>query len=114
MKDEMPDVIYLNQSKTSYYTTAEMSVGADVSTSYTRTDIHESEVKRLQDAMELARGEVNKLEARIRQKKGFYSISVGHDAVKQAHKAGTLKGLDVAHEEIKQTLTAIDAALKEE
>ena len=74
MKDEMPDVIYLNQSKTSYYTTAEMSVGADVSTSYTRTDIHESEVKRLQDAMELARGEVNKLEARIRQKKGFYTL----------------------------------------
>lgn len=73
---------------------------------------NESEVKRLRDALEFVRTEVQKLEGKIRQKKGFYNISVGHDPVKQAHKAGTLKGLDIAHEEIKQTLTAIDAALE--
>lgn len=47
---------------------------------------------------------LQKLEAKIRQKKGFYAISVGHDEVKKAHKAGILKGLDVVHEEVKQAM----------
>lgn len=49
-------------------------------------------------------GALQSLEAKIRQKKGFYAISVGHDEVKQAHKAGVLKGLDVVHEEVKQAI----------
>lgn len=58
-----------------------------------------TELKQVMDAL------VN-IEAKIRQKKGFYSISVGHDEVKKAHKAGILKGLDVVHEEIKAMLAA--------
>ena len=48
---------------------------------------------------------LNGVEAMIRQKKGFYAISVGHDPVKIAHKAGVNKGLDVVHEIVKQAIT---------
>ena len=51
------------------------------------------------------------LDAIIRQKKGFYAISVGHDEVKKSHKAGILKGLDVVHEEVKKLMTASETAL---
>ena len=43
---------------------------------------------------------------KIRQKKGFYSASVGHSEVKQAHKTGILKGLDAAEKEIDEALAA--------
>lgn len=43
---------------------------------------------------------MQKLLGKIRQKKGFYSVSVGHSEVKQAHKAGILKGLHAAEKEI--------------
>jgi len=58
------------------------------------------------DPVEIAKQALAKLDAKIRQKKGFYAISVGHDDVKKAHKAGILKGLDVIHEEVKQEIAA--------
>lgn len=48
--------------------------------------------------------ELNWVEAMIRQKKGFYAVSVGHDPVKIAHKAGINKGLDASHEIVKQAI----------
>lgn len=50
--------------------------------------------------------DLKKLAAKIRQKKGFYAISVGHDEVKQAHKAGILKGLDIVHKELEAMIAA--------
>lgn len=62
MKDEMPDVILVTNVITATDAwqpiDAKWSWGAyknHARTSYTRTDIHESEVKRLRDALELAR-----------------------------------------------------------
>lgn len=49
---------------------------------------------------------LNKLLGKIRQKKGFYSSSVGHSETKQAYKAGILKGLDAAEKEIEDAMIA--------
>jgi hypothetical protein len=47
---------------------------------------------------------LKKLLGKIRQKRGFYSISVGASEVKQAHKAGILKGLDAAEKLIEEAI----------
>lgn len=52
---------------------------------------------------------LNKLAAKMRQKKGFYSVSVGNSEVRQAHKAGILKGLDAAEKEINAALSLLTA-----
>lgn len=56
MKDEMPDVIYaLNGKSDTYDGVWDKYQWSDQrGTSYTRTDIHESEVKRLRDALDCA------------------------------------------------------------
>jgi len=62
----------------------------------------------LTPAQDVGRAEevLNKLLGKIRQKKGFYSVSVGHSETKQAHKTGILKGLDAAEKEIEEALAA--------
>jgi hypothetical protein len=47
---------------------------------------------------------LKKLLGKIRQKRGFYSVSVGTSEVKQAHKSGILKGLDAAEKLIEEAI----------
>ena len=51
------------------------------------------------------------IQAQIKQKQGFYSISVGNSEVRQAHKAGILKGLDAANKCISEAIEACEASL---
>lgn len=101
--NEMPDEIYA-QGK--YWEGGYCKIIAhlnsfhdDKNTKYIREDIITTQRNTLLFEV------LESLDAKIRQKKGFYTISVGNDEVRRAHKAGVLKGLDAVREEIKAILS---------